>query len=76
MQIDIRCEWHTDYAWTCSCGKENLELEGQLNLDDGDYVFCSACNKTYNMDKKALKLSEELENTESQNISMRKMSNR
>ena len=61
MQIDIHCVWHTDYEWTCSCGKENLESEGQLDLDDGDYVFCSSCNKTYNFDKKALKLTEEIE---------------
>ena len=60
MQIEIRCEWHTDYAWTCSCGKENLETEGQLDLDDGDYVFCS-CGKTYSFNKKTLTLTKEVE---------------
>lgn len=59
MQIEIRREWHTDYAWDCVCEKQNIETGGQLDLDDGDYVFCSACNKIYSFYKKNLKISEE-----------------
>lgn len=58
MQIDIRCEWHTDYAWDCACGKHNIEPEGQLDLDDGENLFCSSCDKEYILDKPKLKLIE------------------
>ncbi len=56
FKIDIRCEHYTDYAWVCYCQKKNLEIEGQLYLEDGEYVFCSFCNKSFIFNKKYLKL--------------------
>lgn len=61
MQIDIHCEWHTDYAWDCTCGKHNEEPEGQIDLEDGENLFCSSCNKEYILDKQNLKLIEVIE---------------
>lgn len=58
MQIDIRYEWYTDYAWDCVCGKQNIEPEGQLDLDDGENIFCTSCSKEYILNKPNLKLSE------------------
>lgn len=58
MSIDMRCEWHTDCAWDCSCGKQNVEPEGQLDIDDGDNLFCSSCNKEYVFNRPNLKLIE------------------
>jgi predicted SprT family Zn-dependent metalloprotease len=58
MAIKVYREWHTDYSWVCSCGKKNIESEGQLDLDDGDSIFCNHCNKEYILNKKSLTLKE------------------
>ncbi len=57
-EIDICCEWHTDYAWICDCGKRNVEVERRLDLEDGSNLFCNSCNKEYIINKTSLKLEE------------------
>lgn len=61
MDIKVQREWHTDYSWTCRCGHRNIESEGQLDLGDGENVFCSYCRKEFVFNKKALKLKEHKE---------------
>lgn len=60
-QIDYRIknpkanlEHYTSISWDCECGYHNIEEEGQLDLDDGDTVFCSKCKKGYIFNKKNL----------------------
>jgi len=61
MDIKVYCESYTDYSWECPCGKQNIEPEGQLDLDDGENVFCSHCRKEFVFNRKALKLKEHKE---------------
>ena len=61
MDIKVQREWHTDYSWTCHCGHRNIESEGQLDLDDGENVFCSHCRKEFVFNKKAPKPKEHKE---------------
>jgi len=58
MGIKVHLESYTDYSWKCSCGHNNIEPEGQLDLDDGDNIFCSHCHKEFIFNKKTLKLKE------------------
>lgn len=49
---------HTNIEWICSCGAYNEEEEGQLDIDDGDYIFCHTCNKEFQFNKTKLQLEE------------------
>lgn len=53
-------EAYTSISWNCSCGHHNIEEEGQLDLDDGDNVFCGKCNKEYIFDRKKLEFVEDM----------------
>lgn len=61
MAIKVYRESYTDYSWICFCGKKNIEPEGQLDLDDGDNIFCASCKKEYIFNKKSLTLKEHKE---------------
>lgn len=54
QSIQAYFEHYTTISWDCECGYHNIEPEGQIDLDDGDEVFCSKCQKGFEYDKQNL----------------------
>lgn len=59
--IEVNLCHYTNIEWNCTCGTHNTEEEGQLDIEDGDYISCYKCNKQFRFNKQKLHLEEEVE---------------